>query len=728
MPTLTYTEEADVTTDIQSPTAQPSYLQSGHFDSWSDRSASTNKKARSCLPCNKRKVRCDKKSPCSLCIRCNRTCVYPPPGQPIRRPRKTTIADVASRLSHLERSVVAKTTRHDIPTQLPPTENVSPSGDPLTEACNLSGRHRSMTRPASVNGLDGDHGGQGFLIHRGSSTQYFNDVLLSTVVEGDQDVKSALSASHNKPISPPVSSPFDPMGLLSTASSTIPLTAFQPSKKVAMKLWKAYNEKVESLAGNKLLHVPSDEVIIFTAINDPSKSTTDDLMLCFAIYCSAATALCEDEVEKVLEESRETSFMKFKTGLEQSLTRGGFLGNPSFRALQALAIYLATLRVYNPGKSIWILHGIVIRAAQSIGLHRDGERLGLTPYQAEMRRRLWWYLVTRDWRASEDYGLENANAYLSNSVNLPLNIDDVDLHPDMTELPSPKRTWTAMTMPLIFIDISMAIQQLSALAAGATSSNDVTHVKIMSDVRAKVESRLEQCNSVIPRHRLTIMFARFMLCKLDLITRLRWAMLSAGSSSDTVTDGIFTDSFLLDAVKILEQAVKFGDDELLKPYLWSAHTYTQYQVTLYVLWHLCLRPNATYADRAWVAVEGIYLIQMKIVEGRGAFEPRLTAVNALRDKARRLREQRAKLHAITSTSLHNVDEGDSAGVGDTSGGNVALSDTGGQPGGISSNLATGALGNMMFDGAFFSEIPSDLANLTPWYHNLQQSLNANGLF
>lgn len=40
--------------------------------------------------------------------------------------------------------------------------------------------------------------------------------------------------------------------------------------------------------------------------------------------------------------------------------------------------------------------GVVIRNAERGGLHRDGSILGLSPYETERRRRVWWQLQHLD--------------------------------------------------------------------------------------------------------------------------------------------------------------------------------------------------------------------------------------------------------------------------------------------------------------------------------------------
>ncbi|KAJ5598203.1 hypothetical protein N7537_008287 [Penicillium hordei] len=61
---------------------------------------------RSCNACNRRKVRCNKKSPCDNCVRLGFECVFPPPGRKARtRPTKSSKAELISRLSLLEQEV-----------------------------------------------------------------------------------------------------------------------------------------------------------------------------------------------------------------------------------------------------------------------------------------------------------------------------------------------------------------------------------------------------------------------------------------------------------------------------------------------------------------------------------------------------------------------------------------------------------------------------------------------
>ena len=57
---------------------------------------------RSCVTCRKRKVKCDKKPPCSNCVKASIECIFPKPGRAPRRTKKPQDAELLARLRRLE--------------------------------------------------------------------------------------------------------------------------------------------------------------------------------------------------------------------------------------------------------------------------------------------------------------------------------------------------------------------------------------------------------------------------------------------------------------------------------------------------------------------------------------------------------------------------------------------------------------------------------------------------
>ena len=142
------------------------------------------------------------------------------------------------------------------------------------------------------------------------------------------------------------------MGILSMQDFSVPLASYLPSKVTAMQLWRAYVDYVDLNA--KILHLPTDEVTIFTVMDKPDKASYDNLGLSFAIYFAAVVALDSNEgnAAAILGEDVAASLQNFKLGLEQTLAHTHFLENPTIPLLQALTIYLVS-GLQMPSRLLW---------------------------------------------------------------------------------------------------------------------------------------------------------------------------------------------------------------------------------------------------------------------------------------------------------------------------------------------------------------------------------------
>ncbi|PSR93681.1 hypothetical protein BD289DRAFT_428665 [Coniella lustricola] len=587
------------------------------------RSPSRQFQARSCYVCRRRKIRCDKSEPCSACAKGGQTCEYPAAGPRVRRTRRTIIADMTSRISELERSL-AKAQKAVKVQRVP--QPLSPSPRRGADLSNLGqDPGASKTREEDV------------IVQKGSSSQYFNEVLLSRVIRREQDIESALTPPSETPRRPVVPSPYDPAGIISPPSPSILPHTLHPSSDHAVRLWAKYIDSVEACAGLKLLHVPTDELIAYSVINDPAAASFEHLALSFAVSYASTITLEPAEAALLFGCDKITMLLRLKLGLEQSFAHGSFLDRPTVGGLHALAIYLAALRHHNRGKGLWILNGLSIRIAQSLGLHRDGKRLGLSPYQSEIRRRLWWHLVSRDSRAGEDYGLENTNnPLLTTEVDMPLNIHDSDLTPELSEMPKPRQGWTAMTFSLIAIEYFKAMQKMAILAASSTAScppSEATRLEVLQQLRESVEPWLAQCNPLIPQQRLTLFCTRLIIRKTDFVTRLQWVLLQqrAGLDSDFATE-----DNLAEALDNLDLKL-YTQDGLLTQFRWTRRAFPQYNITLYVLLHLCLKPEGPNVERAWKAVDSFFADEMPDETAAG-YWPKLLVLQELRRKAQVVRD------------------------------------------------------------------------------------------
>jgi hypothetical protein len=295
------------------------------------------------------------------------------------------------------------------------------------------------------------------------------------------------------------------------------------------------------------------------------------------------------------------------------------------------------------------LDGLAIRIAHALGLHRDGKGLGLSPFRSEIRRRLWWHLLSRDIRAGEDYGLENTSSLLLTSdVGLPANIDDTEISPDTQQPPEPKVGWTAMTFSLINIDVAKTLQKLLTLAASSSPSSpprEEIRAQIMKECKIRMENWLSYCNPVIPQHRLALSCSRFVFRKHDFTTRLQWDLLQ---NTDPQAN-FATEANLVEALDLIFPRI--NDDELLKQYAWAGKVYPQYNVTMYVLWHLCVRPEGPNSDRAWQAIERSFSDSMRD-DSATRLGSKSSVLAALRAKAMLIRQRIQARNAGVSTGGH----------------------------------------------------------------------------
>lgn len=98
---------ADLSRDNDSNTVERTRVEgtAGPADSNSPQSAQPAH-LRSCVLCRQRKVKCDRRQPCSNCIRAKASCIHPPgAGRAAKRPRQQMDTKVLDRLSQLETTI-----------------------------------------------------------------------------------------------------------------------------------------------------------------------------------------------------------------------------------------------------------------------------------------------------------------------------------------------------------------------------------------------------------------------------------------------------------------------------------------------------------------------------------------------------------------------------------------------------------------------------------------------
>ena len=95
--------------------------------------------------------------------------------------------------------------------------------------------------------------------------------------------------------------------------------------------------------------------------------------------------------------------------------------------------------------SVWVLTGMIARMAMRMGYHRDSRWFpDITPFQGEMRRRVWTYVRQADVLFSFQVSMPSMIRTGDSDTDLPRNIYDDEFDEDCTELP-PSRPPTDST-------------------------------------------------------------------------------------------------------------------------------------------------------------------------------------------------------------------------------------------------------------------------------------------
>jgi len=258
--------------------------------------------------------------------------------------------------------------------------------------------------------------------------------------EGDEEdaeeVKDEWDASEHGRIQSPSEqsraddSTLDPFSAAFIGSTSQNLEVFHPSRMHAMTMFKIHTENVEPLC--KVLHIPTTTQMMERVSVSPTLATKDEECLVFAIYHFAVYSLSDEDCLQQFGIARPTLLQRYRFATRQALVNASFLKTAALIVLQALTLFLMPTKHFYDAHTYWILTGTLVRIAQRIGLHRDGAKLGLDPFDVQMRRRLFFQVMPLDGAACQMAGTGITLKFDSWDTLQPANIDDIQIWPGMT--------------------------------------------------------------------------------------------------------------------------------------------------------------------------------------------------------------------------------------------------------------------------------------------------------
>ncbi|KAK1709709.1 fungal-specific transcription factor domain-containing protein [Colletotrichum acutatum] len=421
-----------------------------------------------------------------------------------------------------------------------------------------------------------------------------NDLDDGVISEDDSDFEEQTSSSRSELFQ---------YSLISTGGTqetdTYPL---HPPRNQRLEAWQLYNTNVHPVA--TVLHIPSVEPAVLEAMHNPQNLTAPLEALLFVIYVGAVNSLSDDECEARFGSAQSDLLGKFRRGADAALARARLMVTDDMLTLQAFVIYLITLRCRDPTYS-WSMTGLAVRLAQSLGMHRDGSTLNLPPFEAEMRRRLWWNICILDTPASEDYSCSSGLLELSSfDSRPPINVNDGDLCPGMTEYPSESKGITTMSFTAARCWASDIWRTIIDTRRIDTISGLNFVSMTIADKEAWVERQRENIATKISEsqpsqgslHCLTSSFVG------TIVANLRLMVLNPLSSGVSLTDEQKRRAFQ-NAIECMAHSYRLRTDPQVAQWSWLTKCYNEWHAFAVVLSELCNQPLGRDADKAWRVVE-----------------------------------------------------------------------------------------------------------------------------
>ncbi|PKX89574.1 putative C6 transcription factor [Aspergillus novofumigatus IBT 16806] len=624
---------------------------------------------RSCVTCRRRKVRCNKRSPCSNCVKAGIDCVFPPPGRAPRKSKRPHDAELLSRLRRLEGVIEHLSGKK--PGAAEPLSTVSsPSQQETGPASPQEGRQTTPQTQSVQAGkcpfvLDSDpqaakprnleHEFGRLVIDEGRSRYVSNRLWasLGDEIEELQDILDPSSSEEEDHPSPESSSTLSTnhdgflFGYYSLSHS---LRGYHPPPPKIPVLWDIYLDNVAPLI--PMFHKPTVRKLLTEAAQNPNLLDKNSEALVLSIYYVTIVSMSPVQCFSVLGDDRDTAVTRYRFAVEQALSRAGLLNTQSLMLLQAAVHFLIGVRREDDTKFVWTMTAVVLRLAQGIGLHRDGTNFGLKPFETEMRRRLWWHICLLDIRSAEEHGTDAQIHDRMYDTRLPLNINDNDITLDTQEPPEERVGFTEMTFFLVRCEITAALRRVSSMCPTSLPHPENTQrppdscAKLIQEVNKRIEERyIRHCDMNVPVQWVCATVARLILAKLWLMVHHPMTRQDPAASNLTIAS---RENLFVTSVEVAEFTRLLGQDQTTTKWSWLFVTNMQWHLIAFVLSELCVRPLSPLTDRAWQVVSSLYETWGRTAKHRKGMLWR--PLSRLMKRVAAVREQQQQQQGVQDTS------------------------------------------------------------------------------
>lgn len=380
-------------------------------------------------------------------------------------------------------------------------------------------------------------------------------------------------------------------------------------------LWKTFEQNVAPMV--TIFHLPSLLKLMYKGDANSSYIDRPSEAVVFAVYFAAISSMEPTECEGNFDQNHASMVQHYKFATQQALARADFLQSRSITVLQATVLFFTCLHRSGDTYFVWTMTAAVLRLAKGIGLHRDGTNFGMSPFDVEMRRRLWWSIYLLDSQSSELHATGPLISENSYDTKLFLNINDSDISPASTQPPEERSGFSEMTFSLVRIEMISLCRRYALNPAGGGSSGNPDHeiqdeaqtletqLRRLEIIRIRLQERyLQFCDISDPLQWVTATIIRLALTRSYLIVHF---------SPETTADQLpFIEmsfehpkryQLFSTAVEVVEFAYLLETDPRTTKWAWFFKGYPQWHAVMFVLSDLCNRSETPEMLYAWCVVE-----------------------------------------------------------------------------------------------------------------------------
>ncbi|OQD69169.1 hypothetical protein PENPOL_c002G08550 [Penicillium polonicum] len=463
----------------------------------------------SCGPCRHRKLKCNRTNPCENCVKRGdaASCNY---AQPNSRKKNSTQQvsntpdDMQNRIDRLEGLVLSLMT------------NGSQSAGPAAAMAVLSGESSAgSARDIDVEeeGMEGaeesdtDQVTKSFGIMKmdNNKSYYISDAHWASVLNDISEVRSFFT-THKKQLEEQVekvkaahpASDTTGANLLFGTNKSMSrgeIMSSLPSKYTTDILIARYFNCYDP--ATHVLHGPTFQAQYNKHWDDPAATELVWIAMLFAMMRLAMLSYHRegDEPPEFRGKSLDMA-AGFRNSVAQCLTLADYT-KPHPYLIEAFVFHLHGdfSQTREADISIWVMTGVVARLAMRSGYHRDSKMFpNITPFQGEMRRRVWSFVRQADLLFSYQVGLPGMIRGTESDTELPRNLYDDDFDEDCKELPPPRQLNEPTPISYLIAKARLAyvfgkvVDQSSAVSTSP-------YEKVM-----EIDAELRQARDLIPDH------------------------------------------------------------------------------------------------------------------------------------------------------------------------------------------------------------------------------------